>query len=333
MKKYRAAIIGCGRIASSFSKDPLRKGIITHAHAYLKHPRTLLACACDLDADKLREFGNLWKVNALYTDLRQMLAKEQIDILSICTPGSTHCSVLKVAAEFPIKAIFCEKPLAETVAEAGEMVRLCRDKGIILQVGHQRRFDPLHKELRKIILNGKMGAVQQANFFYTAGIKNTGSHMFDLLRYFLGDASWIESFYSKNKSQRDNDPNLDGLIKFRDGAIATFQGFDVNKYVIFELSCFLEKGKFVLKNSGFHVDFCKVGKSKFFSGYKQLLPARCNLKETYKRDFLYFAIDHLVACVRDRKESISSGEDGLKALSLIQGAIDSADSDGKRVLL
>lgn len=333
MKKYRAAIVGCGRIASSFSKDPLRKGIITHADAYLKHPQTQLVSACDVDKDKLLEFGDFWKVKALYGSIDEMLAKESIDILSICTPPGTHYPVLKKAAKYPLKAVFCEKPLAETISDGEKMVKLCRERHIILQIGHQRRFDPLHQALRKIISTRELGCVQQINFFYTAGVKNTGSHMFDLLRFFLGDALWIEGFYSKNQSRRENDPNIDGIIKFKDGTLATFQGLDVNKYMIFELSCFLEKGKIILKNSGFNADFYKVIKSKFYSGYKELLPISSKLKESYSRDFLYFAVDHLVSCIKNKKESVSSGQDGLKALKLIRGAIASADSHGKRIIL
>lgn len=333
MKKYRAAIVGCGRIASSFSKDPLRKGIITHADAYLKHPQTQLVSVCDVDVDKLREFGNCWNVRSLYESIDEMLTKEAIDILSICTPPGTHYSVLKKAVTYPLKAIFCEKPLAETVSDGEKMVRLCREKHIILQVGHQRRFDPLHQALKKVVSSRKMGRVQQVNFFYTAGVKNTGSHMFDLLRFFLGDASWVEGFYSKNPSRRDNDPNIDGIIKFKDGTIATFQGLDVDKYMIFELSCFMEKGKVILKNSGFNADLYKVIKSTLYSDYKELFPMRNNLKENYRRDFLYFAVEHLVTCIKNKREPVSSGLDGLKALELIRGAIASADSGGKRISL
>lgn len=332
MRKYRAAIIGCGRIASTFSKDPLRKGVITHAAAYQKHPQTELIAACDLDCNKLREFGEYWKVGALYDNVAKLLEKEEIDILSICTPPATHFEVLKIAAQYPLKAIFCEKPLADKVTNANKMLALCRKNRIILQVGHQRRFDPLHQGIKKIILSGNLGSVQQVNFFYTAGVNNTGSHMFDLLRFFFGDVEWIEGYYSKNLSRRQGDHNIDGLIKFRNGLLATFQSLDVDQYMVFELDCFMEKGKFVLKNSGFNVDMYKVTQSKFYSGYKELKFVKSGLNESYRRDFLYYAVDHLVRCIHKGLESVSSGLDGLKALELIEASISSAEADGKRIM-
>lgn len=333
MNTYRTAVIGCGRIGSLFSKDPLRKGVVTHAAAYKNSDRTRLVAACDIDKDRLEDFGNTWGVKSLYTDIKKMLAKEKIDILSICTPPASHYPVLKEAAKFPLKAIFCEKPIADNVAEGAKMAALCKKNNIILQIGHQRRFDPLHKNLRKFINDRKMGEVQQANFYYTAGVKNTGSHMFDILRFFFGDVEWAEALPSKNSSGRAEDPNLDGMLKFKNGLIATFQACDVKKFLMFELNCIFEEGRAVLTNSGFSLDFYKAGGSKYFSGYKELLNVKSPFKTEYKRDPMVNAIGHLVECVDKRAESISSSLDGLASLKIIEAAIYSAGRDGKRVYL
>jgi predicted dehydrogenase len=333
MKTYRAAIVGAGRIGSLFSGDPLRKGIVTHAAAYKNNRQTKLVAACDIDEDRLSDFGKTWGVRALYTDINKMLLKEKIDILSICTPPPTHYSVLKEAVKYSPRAIFCEKPLADNIGDGERMVRLCAKKNIILQIDHQRRFDPLHVNLRKFISGKKMGEVQQANFYYTAGSKNTGSHMFDLLRFFFGDVEWVEAFLSKNTSGKDDDQNLDGLLKFKNGLISTFQACDVNKYLIFELNCFMEGGRVVLKNSGFVLDMYEAGASKYFSGYKELLKIKSIFKTDYQRNYMVNAVDHLLVCIRENKESNSSGRDGLAALKIIEAVILSADSNGKRIYL
>lgn len=333
MKKYKSAIVGCGRIASLFSKDPLRKGIVTHAAAYKANSQTELVCACDIDEEKLVDFGKTWGVRSLYTNVEQMFKNENIDILSICTPPHTHYGVLKEAVKFPLKAIFCEKPLAENIKEAKEMVMICKKKRIILQVGYQRRFDFLHLNLRRIIQEEKLGKIQQANFYYTAGINNTGSHMFDLLSFFFGEAEWVRGIFSKNISYKDNDTNIDGMIKFKSGHIATFQAFDVKDYLIFELNCFFKKGRLVLKNSGFSLDVYTVMESKYFSGYKELVQIKTPYKTKYHRNFMVNAVKHLVECVRDNKESMSSGLDGLTALKLVQAAMNSAKNNGLKEII
>ena len=87
---YKAAIVGCGRIASMFAQDKRRRGVVTHAQAYQRHPRTVLVAACDLDAQRLSAFGEQWKVKSLYTDFETMLRKERPDLLSVCTWNTTH---------------------------------------------------------------------------------------------------------------------------------------------------------------------------------------------------------------------------------------------------
>ncbi len=120
----KSAIVGCGRIASGFDDDPKRKSsIATHAGAYkfLKNEVDLI-CASDIDELKLKNFGEKWDIKKLYVDYKEMLAKEKIDILSICTWASSHFEICKEAVNNGVRAIFCEKPIAESLAEADEKI-------------------------------------------------------------------------------------------------------------------------------------------------------------------------------------------------------------------
>jgi len=330
-KKYKAAVVGLGRIGFGFDSDSKRDYIATHSKAYSHVDGVELAAVCDMDREKVQACCKQLDVPAGYTDLKEMLDKERLDIVSICTPAGSHYAVLKEIVNYPVKAVFCEKPLAASLEEAKQMVDICASKGVILQTGHQRRFDPLHNEVYSLIKEARLGGVQQVNFYYTAGIYNTGSHMFDLLRYFFGDAEWIEGVMSSNEFAGDKDLNIDGMVKFRNGILATFQACDVKKYLIFELNCLLEGGKFILGNSGFTLDFYKVGESKYFSGYNELLKAEAPCKTQYKRSFMVNAVKHLIECARHSRESVSSGKDGCAAFNLIECAVSSAKNDGRRV--
>jgi predicted dehydrogenase len=289
---------------------------------------------CDIDEHRLKKCAQRWKIQKTYKDYREMLTKEKLDILSICTPVDTHYPILKEAIKNKnIKAIFCEKPMAKTISQAEKMIELCEENNIILQVDYQRRFDSLHNKLKRVINDKKYGKVQQVNFYYTGGICNTGSHMFDLLRFLFGEINWIEGFFSRNPSVNPDDPNIDGIMRFKNGLMATFQACEVKQYLIFELNCFLEKGRIVLKNSGFAVDFWKVGKSRYFSGYKELCNSKFPFKTDYKRNFMVSAVEHLVKCIKEEKESVSSGKDGLATLKMTASAINSAENKGKRIIL
>lgn len=331
---YKVGVVGCGRIASIFDDDPKREYIASHIGAYQHVKDTEIVAVCDINEDRLKKCQERWGIQQRYIDYKEMLTKERVDILSVCTPPESHYQIVREAIKDKnIKAIFCEKPIADTVKDAEKMVKLCREKNIILQIGHQRRFDELHRELRESICKKNMGEVQQANFYYTAGINNTGSHMVDLLRFFFGGVSWAEAFFSKSPSRKDSDPNLDGILKFKDGLLVTFQACDAKKYLVFELNCFLEKARFVLKDSGFSLDFYEAKESKNFSGYKELYKMSSSFAVKYKRNFMVNAVNHLVECIKSGKNSLSSGEDGLADLKIINAVLRSAENNGKRIVL
>src|SRR3989338_7932864 len=138
--KFKAAVIGCGRIGSEFDEDPKRKYVSTHAGAYSNVKSCNLAAVCDSNEIKLNKCVKKWSVPAGYRDYKMMMVKEDIDIVSICTPPGTHYPIIRgLAFSKGLKAIFCEKPISDNLSDARKIVRLCRDRNIILQVDHQRR--------------------------------------------------------------------------------------------------------------------------------------------------------------------------------------------------
>ena len=162
---YKAAVAGCGRIGFGFDEDPKREYIATHAGAYSSFSGTDLVAVCDPDSKLSKKCAKRWNVPSVYGEIKELIKNEDIDILSVCTPPETHYDLIKEAVKSKtIKAIFCEKPLAHNIAHASGIEKICRDKNIILQVGHQRRFDPLHLSLKNNIDSKKFGNVQHVNF-------------------------------------------------------------------------------------------------------------------------------------------------------------------------
>jgi len=334
MSVYRAGLVGCGRIGSEFDEDPKRKTVASHAGAYSSNPKTRLVAVSDSDKAKLDKCRARWNVPAAYPDYREMLRSEDLDILSICTWSTTHLPILQDAAQSKVKAIFCEKPLATKISDAEKMVDICRKKGILLMVDHQRRFDTLHREIRGAISAGRLGRVQQATFYYTAGIANTGTHMLDLLRFFFGDAAWVQGAYSENKSPNEQDPNIDGMVKFKNGVLCGIQACDVRSYLAFDLSIFGTEGRIDVCHSGFDARYYSVSDSDYFSGYKELREAPHHFqKSAEKEGFMKQAVAHLVECLEQKKEPLCKGEDGLAALELICALHESARNSGMRVEL
>src|SRR6266849_5052572 len=96
---YRAALIGCGRIASEFAEEPgfASAGICTHAQAYAACEQTQLVAICDSAERKLERCGRRWNVAARYHDAGRLLLEQHPEIVSVCTPDSTHYELVQAA--------------------------------------------------------------------------------------------------------------------------------------------------------------------------------------------------------------------------------------------
>ena len=99
MKKFKIGIVGCGRIGSLLEEDPLRGKPCTHAGGFSALPTAQLSAGCDIDPDRLQKFGKRWNVTGLYSDFREMLAKESLDILCIATWTRLHTSMALEAVQ------------------------------------------------------------------------------------------------------------------------------------------------------------------------------------------------------------------------------------------
>ncbi|MEW6070044.1 MAG: Gfo/Idh/MocA family oxidoreductase, partial [Candidatus Thermoplasmatota archaeon] len=216
---------------------------------------------------------------------------------------------------------------------ADEMIKVCKENNVILMIDHQRRFDKFHQDIRNFVKQGNLGKIQQTSFYYTAGIANTGSHMFDLLRFLFNEVDWVYAIYSENKSPNPQDPNIDGIIKFKSGILCTVQACDVKSYNIFDLNILGTNGILRITHSGFDCEFYKVEDSKLFSGYKEPYQSALPIDKNAPRDFMVNAVKHLVDCLERKKIPISTGEDGRAALELICAFHESARNNGKRIYL
>lgn len=327
----RAAVVGCGRIGCGFDDDPRRKYASTHARAYLQTDGIELAALCDTDAVKLNRYATKFGVRARYTNYKEMLDKEEPDIVSICTLSSSHLEITRAALGKGVRGIFCEKPIAESLGAADQMIRLCAERGVVLMIDHQRRFDPAHRHLAQFVQEGGLGRAQQGTCYYTAGVANTGTHLFDLLRFYLGDVAWVSGRISSCPSPSTADPNIDGWVGFANGATVALQALDVAAYTIFEIALFGTKGRLRLGAHGYKAEFEEARPSERYSGYSELFPAALAVETEFTQELLISGVAHLVDCVRHGANPVSSGEDGRAALEIICALSQSAVECGKRV--
>ena len=148
--KIGVGIIGTGSISRA------------HAQAYLKLPEQVqLVAVADISEERAREAAKQWGVERVFEDYRDLLELEEIEAISVCTPGQAHCEPT-VAALQAGKHVLVEKPMAATAAESWRMVQAARASNKILMVEMKWRFMPQILAARQAIERGDVGGLYYA---------------------------------------------------------------------------------------------------------------------------------------------------------------------------
>ena len=220
---YRVGIIGCGRIADTIEQEVLDAPYwsttpFSHVSAYAKCARTQVVAAADPNPARLAAFGQRNGVERLYADHRDLLAREDLDIVSICAPTRYHAPIALDVAACGVRGIYLEKPIAQSLAEADRMIEAFRAAGIAVAVNHVRTWDPIYRRVRRLIADGAIGAPQSVVAHWREGALFGGTHLFDLVRMLLGrEARWV--FGQLDPGTGRFDPGARGLIGFEDDVL------------------------------------------------------------------------------------------------------------------
>lgn len=213
--KFRVGVIGCGGISRQ------------HIRGYLDTGRFEIAALADLDEGAMAEKDEQFQFSpAHYTDAREMLDGEKLDVVSICTWHTGHATWTIAAAARKPKAILCEKPMAENLGRAEEMLVACGRNGVKLIIGNQRRFLPSYTLAHDLIAGGAIGAVKTMVAFGGRGLLNYSSHQTDMFRYLIGDdeCEWVMGNVERKTDRWERGTRIEDnavcLFQFNNGANA-----------------------------------------------------------------------------------------------------------------
>lgn len=207
-KKLKVGVIGAGGIFQWAHSGPL-----------LNHEELELAAICDINKDKAESAAREFGIPKVYTDYKELIANEDIDIVDICTPNVYH-SEIAVAALEAGKHVFCEKPDAVNPAEAIKMQEAADKSGKVLMVMRNNRFRPASQYIKRFIDEGNMGEIYagrcgwirrrgipgKGGWFTTKELSgggpliDLGVHFIDLAIWFMGNpkpVSVVGATYTK----------------------------------------------------------------------------------------------------------------------------------------
>lgn len=338
---YRVGIVGCSGIAIARperSPSALRSPLPhSHAAAYHVVPATQVVAVCDIMPEATARYCATWGEAATYTDYRAMIERERLDLISIVTPDHLHADILATACDAGIRGIFCEKPIATTLADADRMIAAAEQSGAKVVVNHTRRFDPFYRQAKWLLDGGVIGQLRR--IVGTMGgeramLFRNGTHLIDTIAYFAGsDPSWLvaeldaadagygPTYRGDGGRNPATDPGASALLVFQNGVRAFYNG-SKGTVTNFEVDLHGETGRIRIGNQLAELATVAAGGGLA----TQPLPLTTDL-----RSGMVVAVEELIALVEGGGDGAAALREARVTLQILLGILASADAGGTKV--
>ncbi len=323
-KKLRVGIVGCGRIS------------VMHFMPASLLPQAELVACCDIDEGRAKASAEEYKITP-YVDYKEMIKRENLDVLHICLPHYLHVPVAKYAFEKGVH-VLSEKPMSIGYEEAAEAVALAKSCGVQYGVIFQCRYNDaaqlvkarVNKELGKILsVRSVLTWSREKEYYEESDWKGTWDkegggvlidqaiHSVDLVHWIVGAKvkSISCSMANRNHSYLDVEDSAEGLVTYENGVRYGF--YCMNNYLCdepIEIRFYCEKGSVIMTYNEAYI--------RYKDGSREEVHQSCEV-ELYKGAKAYWGVQHVQqirrfydACLG--KEPLElSGEEALKTHALI----------------
>ncbi|GGE15041.1 dehydrogenase [Aureimonas endophytica] len=338
MSKLRMGVVGAGLWGAN------------HAHAFNTLPETELVAVCDVDETRAAKMREATGAAVALTDYRALIARDDIDAISVATPDFTHSPIILAALKAD-KHVLSEKPLATTVAEAEEIAAAARASKGKLMVDFHNRVNPVMAGLKAMVEEGQIGLPRHG----MARLSNTqfvpfdmlswaakssalwflGSHLVDILRFVLADE--VVRVYAVTRKGLLAAGGVDtadvhqSILEFSKGTIVTMENSwilsrDNPSLVDFKLELVGDKGQ-VQADPTHNGGLRRVGEGGLrYADYIGVVPTG----STRIGGFVFESIARFVDSVVRGDPLLADAEDGL-ANTRILAAIETSAASGRAV--
>ena len=338
-RKIRLAVVGCGRISKN------------HFGSIEKHADDIeLVAICDTDPQTLEEHQQQYKVPA-YQNLEEMLDREKLDLVSLCTPSGIHPDQTVTVARAGVH-VMTEKPMATRWQDGVRMVKACDEAGVRLFVVKQNRRNTTLQLLKRALEEKRFGKVHMVhlNVFWTrpqeyydqakwrgtwefdgGAFMNQASHYVDLLDWLIGPVEKIQAMMSTTRDIEVEDTGVLN-IKWRNGALGSMSVTMLTYPKNMEGSITILGEKGTVKVDGVAVNDIQHWEFDESKDYDQEIQ-EANYQTTSVYGFghpLYYK--NVIDVLRGEGNPETDGREGLKSLELLIAAYLAA-RDGKTIPL
>ncbi len=351
MKTVHVGIIGTGSISAY------------HMEGYLRLEGVKVVAVCDCNLQRAEKFAQKYGVPHVFDDYKELLKLDEIQAVSITTWNNYHAQI-SIDSLSAGKDVLCEKPIAMNAEEAKQMIEAAQKTGHLLMVGFVRRFGQNTKIVKDFIDKGILGDIYYAKISYMRRWGNPGGwfsdqsrsgggpvidlgvHIIDLVWYLSGKPR-ASSVYASTFHKLGLRPELKGIAKYNSSDYSEYNDvedcaaamikFENGMTVFFETSWVLNVKEDVVQLQLFG-DKAGVQMEPVFELYETKENYMVNTLPVLTQDDNSFVnnfneeIQHFVDCVREKKDSMNPGEDGLRIMEIISAIYESART-GHEVLI
>lgn len=325
MKKIRFGILGCGTIGD------------VHARAIAELDVAELSAICDVNAARAEEYANKYGVKA-YSDYEKMLADEDIDAISICTPSGMHAEQAIKALGFG-KHVLLEKPMALTAKDAKAVCEAAEASGKVLSVIFQMRYTDDIQYAKKVIEEGKLGTLafcdlymkywRNKSYFEVSpwrgtfamdgggALMNQGIHGVDIMHYLCGEPTLLRAKVKTRVHNIETEDTALAAVEYPSGALGVIEastssnpGFDRR----IEING--SRGYLVIVDA--HIEKLFIDGEMLIE--KKITSGAATASDPTKmsHDKHLLQIKNFVGSINGEEELISTAEDGYAAVKFIE---------------
>ena len=316
-----------------------------HYDAWNRIPEVEITACCDVDRQRAEAAREQYHIARSYTDYGEMLDAEQPDFVDVITRPDHHRDACREAAERGI-AIICQKPLAPAFAESQEIVKMAARNNVRFMVHENFRFQPWHREIKRLIDDGQIGDRLHSLTFRTRPgdgwaedaylarqpyfrdmprflIFETGIHFIDTFRFLAGEVERVYCVLRKlNPAIAGEDCGL-VILEFQGGAVGTW---DANRFN--ESSCDDPRytfGEFLVEGNGGSIRLAMDGSMKVQPlGQAERSHAYEHSHHGFSGDCCHATQRHFVESLLSDRPFETTGEHYLKSLAIQEALYQSA---------
>jgi UDP-N-acetylglucosamine 3-dehydrogenase len=278
-----------------------------HARVYSEISDCELVGVVDLDLALAESVAERHGTKA-FTNHKDLM-REGVDAVSIAVPTSCH---YEIASFFLENGIHCliEKPIAKTLDEGRRLVQLAEEKGVKLMVGHIERYNPAVRKMKEIVVKGLLGKILIVNTRrvgpFPPKVADVGivvdlaTHDIDVVRYLYGKEP-SKSYSKVGSIKHPFEDHALILLDFGEGAAS----IEVNWFTPHKVRTAVVTGTDGIA----YMDYIK--QSIVIYNSEWVMEPKIENFEPLKAE-----IAHFISCIREDKEPLTSGEEGLRTLEV-----------------